>query len=83
MLAILGILKAGGAYVPIDPDYRRIGSAYGEDTGAGIVVSGGSYAELLKIEVKRIIDIEKSGHKDREVARVCPSIRCIHHVCQG
>jgi len=49
MLAILGILKAGGAYVPIDPDYPadRIGHMV-EDTGAGIVVSGGSYAELTE-----------------------------------
>jgi amino acid adenylation domain-containing protein len=48
VVAIHGILRAGAAYVPIDPDYPtlRIRTII-EESGAGVVVAGPEFAEII------------------------------------
>ncbi|MBV9772347.1 MAG: amino acid adenylation domain-containing protein, partial [Gemmatimonadetes bacterium] len=56
VVAVLGVLKAGAAYVPLDPAHPAERLAYVlEDSGAGLVLTGGRTADALPADVPRLV----------------------------
>jgi amino acid adenylation domain-containing protein len=73
VIGIIGILKAGAAYVPVDPGYPQERVRFMlEDSGAAIVVTEQSLAQLISpsvetVDLDRLLEVPTSAEDDARV----------------